>query len=204
VIGMQTPVPYFEAVCQRVLDAYLIRHGFVRSDMATPTVVRYVRHGVYLDVSYWIEDAPQFVPMIGIGLLQTAPGDDRLIADGIGLWYAVKMQDNQKVYPQWRFSNQRQMETALVHLRDDIIEQYARVLWENPERLQHLVQTWHSGVEDANGTEGERRQSRRAESAFEAGDYVRALRIYEEMSANLLSPIDRKRMEIARKRSSIG
>ena len=119
---MQRPVPYFEAVCQRVLDAYLIRHGFVRSAMATPTVVRYVRNGVYLDVSYWIEDAPQFVPMIGIGLLQTTSGDGRLIADGIGLWYAVKMQDNQKVYPQLHFSNRRQMETALVRLRDDIIE----------------------------------------------------------------------------------
>ena len=75
--------------------------------------------------------------MVSIGLSDEAhlySGFDR-----IGLWYAVPEGSALRDYETWRYSNADELKQVLTRIRDEVVDVYARPLWDNAEKLAELI-----------------------------------------------------------------
>ena len=191
---------YFEPIAREVFDDYLRRHGFGNGEANEVGCLTWHRGEVFLRVHYYVEDAPNYSPMVTIGLTRTSsliPAFDR-----IGLWYAIPPGAEVRDYGAWTFSNADQFRQVLSRIRDEVVEVYARPLWEDPDRLLTLIDNRYAEVKAERTTEIVNQNKQEAERAFRAHDYEKAARLYGLMKDSDLTMAERKRHEIARKHSS--
>ncbi len=191
-------VPYFQAVCYQVLNAYLRLFGFEpmsvkQNGIENTTTAAYSNDKIILDFSYWPEDFPNYCVMIGLGFLE---GRRYLVDSGIGLWYAIPPEKQES----WRFKTEKELNAILCHVRDEVLPTHAEALWKDPQLLRQLITRFHSERDAKNESEEVERKRRQAEAAFKSGDFSEAIRIYSEFSPVDLTATDQKRIEIARKK----
>ena len=128
---------YFEQVARDVFDQYLGQHDFDSGEANDAGCLTYRRRQVFLEVHYMIEDSPKYSPMVTIGLADMA---HRLTFDRIGLWYAMPEGSALRLYEDWRYSNAGELKSVLTRIRDEVVNVYARPLWENPKKLAELIE----------------------------------------------------------------
>jgi hypothetical protein len=129
---------YFEQVARDVFDHYLRSSGFGNGEADEAGCLTWHRREVFLRVHYYVEDSPNYSPMVTIGLTRTS----RLVPafDRIGLWYAIPPDVEVRDYGTWTFSNADEFRQVLTRIRDEVVDVYARSLWENQKKLEALIE----------------------------------------------------------------
>ena len=189
---------YFEPISRKVFDDYLKGHGFGHGQADQTGSLTYRRERTFLQIHYYVEDSPNYSPMVTLGRVRNAWL--RPVFDRIGLWYAIPSDDAEaRDYELWRFSDAEQLEAALTRIRREVIEVYARPLWEHPQQLSALIRTRHGEVEAERQTDMVKSKKAEAERAFRAADYRLAATLYGELGESSLSELERKRYELSRK-----
>jgi hypothetical protein len=191
---------YFEPVAREVVDHYLRAHGFGEGEADEAGYLTYRRGKVFLQFHYYVEDSPNFSPMVSIGLTRSDPLVPAF--DRIGLWYAVPLDVEVRNYETWTFSSADDLRQVLTRVRDEVLDVYGRSLWENPDVLLTLIDNRFEEVKAERTSEIVNRNKQEAERAFRAHDYEKAARLYGLMKDSDLSQAERKRHEIAKKHSS--
>jgi hypothetical protein len=133
---MELRADYFEQVAREVFDQYLGQYGFGRGEADEAGCLTYRRRKVFLHLNYFVEDSPKYSPMVNIGLADRA---HYLTLDRIGLWYAIPEGSELRFYEDWRYSNADELKSVLTRIRDEVVDVYARPLWENAEKLAELI-----------------------------------------------------------------
>ena len=197
-------VDYFEPIAREVFDAYMQDHGFSRGKANEIGGLTFRRGGRFMEVDYYVEESPRFSPYVSIGLLRwftLRAGFDR-----IGLWYAIPEGRKERDYGLWLYSNAEELREVLIRIRDEVVEVYARPLWENPKRLSALVEQRFREAKAERDREIENEMLRRtreeAERAFRSHDYSKAATLYGQIGGPNLSPVERKRLELSKKSAS--
>jgi hypothetical protein len=188
---------YFEPVCRSVFDAYLKRHRFGPGRADEAGCLAYRRGRCVLEIHYYVEESPNFSPMVTIGLVPKFALRPRLGA--IGLWYAVPEGAEAHDYGSWRFSNADELRVAMSRVRDEVVEVYARPLWEQSKTLAALIVKRMAEVDAERNAEILRRKKSEAEAAFVSRDYGKAAALYGRMRESELSALERKRFAYAKK-----
>lgn len=195
---------YFEPVCREVFDEYMRSHGFGRGKADKGGGLTYRRGGRFLELDYYVEDIPNYSPHVNIGLLRWATlrsGFDR-----IGLWYAIPEDRKERDYGLWRYSNAEELKQVVARIRDEVVDVYARPLWENPKELAAWIVQNSKDVKAQRRQEIEdemlRRAKEEAQRAFRSGDYRKAAALYSQMDDLRMSPVEKKRLELSKKYTS--
>jgi len=134
---LELRVDYFEQVARDVFDHYMRQHGFGSGEADDAGYLTYSRDRVFLQLHYYVEDRPRYSPMVSVGLSDAAHlylGFDR-----IGLWYAIPKGNELKDYETWRYSNADELKQVLTRIRDEVVDVYARPLWEDSKKLAELI-----------------------------------------------------------------
>ena len=142
---------YFEQVGRDVFEHYLRQHGFWKGEIDKAGYLTYRRGDVFLQLHYYVEDRPKYSPMVSIGLsdeIHLYSGFDR-----VGLWYAVPQGSQLRDYETWRYSNADELKRVLSRIRDEVVDVYARPLWDSPDKLERLIEQRYEEVK------AERRES---------------------------------------------
>lgn len=196
-------VDYFEPVSREVFDDYMQGHGFARGDADEAGGLTFRRGDRFLELDYYLEDRPNFSPQVRIGLVRRALpfGFNR-----ISVWSAIPEDRKERDYELWRYSNAEELKRVLTRIRDEVVDVYARPLWENPKELAALIVQNSSDAkaerEREIQTEMLRRKREEAERAFQSHDYSKAAELYAQIGAPKLSPVERKRYELSKKHAS--
>jgi hypothetical protein len=191
---------YFEPVAREVFDHYLRQHGFGNGEADETGSLTYHRGEVTLQVYYWVEDFPDYSPMVSLGVDLKSPLV--LASDAIGLWYAVPPNAEERNYETWHFSNAEEMRSVFTRIRDEVVEVYARPLWDDPDRLASLIDRRAEEYDAERSAEVVKRNKQDAERAFRAQDYEKAAKLYASINETDLSLAERKRHEIAKRHLS--
>ena len=191
---------YFERVAGDVFDQYLRQHGFGYGEADETGCLTYHRREVFLRVYYYVEDRPKYSPMVSIGLDLKSPLAPAF--DQIGLWYAVPPSAEERNYETWTFSDADELKNVLSRIRDEVVDVYARPLWENPDRLASLIDRRHAEYKAERSTAVVNRNKQEADRAFRAQDYEKAAKLYGLINEADLSMAERKRHEIAKRHTS--
>jgi hypothetical protein len=203
---LKLAVDYFEPVAREVFDNYMQSHRFSRGKANEIGGLTFRRGGRFVEVDYSVEESPRFCPQVRIGLLRWST----LLSgfDHFGLWYAIPEDRNERDYELWRYSNAEELRKALTRIRDEVVEVYARPLWENPKQLLALIEQHAREATAARKLEIENEMLRRtreeADRAFHSRDYSKAATLYGQIGLPKLSPVERKRLELSKKYASEG
>lgn len=191
---------YFEPVARDVFDDYLRSFGFGNGEADEVGCLTWHGREVFLRVHYYVEDTPNYSPMVTLGITRTSP----LIPafNTIGLWYAIPVDAEVRDYATWTYTNADELKQVLTRIRDEVVDVYARPLWDDPDRLAALIDTRFAEVKAERATEIVNQKKQEAERAFRAHDYEKAARLYGLMKDSDLTMAERKRHEIAKKHSS--
>jgi hypothetical protein len=191
---------YFERVVREVFDEYMHGHGFACDEAHTGGII-YRRGNRFLELSYYLEDCPKFSPNIKVGLTGAAASCSGI--DRIGLWQAIPANRAERDYELWRYSNAAELNKVFTRVRDEVVDVYARPLWENPNELAELLEQSFRKMkaerDDEIQREMLRRQREQAERAFRAREYRKAASLYGQIGDSNLSPVERKRYALSKK-----
>ena len=189
---------YFDPVSRCVFDAYLKRHGFGAGRADEAGCLAYRRGRCVLEIHYYVEERPSYSPMVTIGLVPKFSLRPPLGA--IGLWYAVPEGVEAHEYAAWRFSSADALRAAMTRIRDEVVEVYARPLWEESKTLAALIDRRMAEVKSERNADILRRKKSEAEEAFLSRDYGKAAALYGRMRESELSALERKRYAYSKKR----
>lgn len=145
-------VDYFERIGREVFDEYMKRRGFGRGEADDIGGLTYHRGNQFATIDYSVEDRPTYSPHVEIGFTRTRSrrlrsyarwlvgGSARPISlDRLPLWYAIPSDSQHRDYERWRYSSEAELRQALARLRDEVVEVYARPLWEDPQELHNWI-----------------------------------------------------------------
>jgi hypothetical protein len=191
---------YFEPVARDVFDQYLRQHGFGKGEADETGCLTYHRSEVVLRVYYWVEDSPNYSPMVSVGLDLKSPLAPAV--EQIGVWYAVPANVEERNYETWTFSNADELKAVLGRIRVEVVDVYARPLWEDPDRLAVLIDRRNEEYKAERSSAIADRNKQDAERAFRAQDYEKAAKLYGSINHADLSLAERKRHEIAKRHIS--
>lgn len=191
---------FFEPVAREVFDDYMQRHGFGKGEADEVGCLTYHGREVFVRVHYYVEDTPNYSPMVTIGITRNSPLMPAF--NTIGLWYAIPPDVSARDYPTWTYSNADELKQVLTRIRDEVVDVYAPPLWNDPDRLAALIDARYEEVKAERAAEIVNRNKEEAERAFKAHDYEKAARLYGLMKDSDLSHAERKRHEIAKRHSS--
>lgn len=185
---------YFEETSKKVLDKFFLKYGFKLLEFNESKII-YNKADIFLEIYYFPEDIPNYSLMIGIGFIKRNNGS--IGYDSVGLWYALP--ENGFDYKDWKFSAQEELERNLTQICNNILEKYAKPLWENPVMLRSLIDAQLS-VSGADGDEQLRiSKLLKAKQAFKTGHYKVAVKIFEEVGVNNLSTVELQMYNIGKK-----
>jgi hypothetical protein len=199
-------IPFFERVCRDLFDDYMRQAGFTETDSDEIGQVAYFRRStalgapwIFVSFEYWPEDAPDYSPMVTVGFADRPVMGPALTLTSIGLWYAIPEEAAAREYWSWPIRTVGQATENLLKIRE-VVDTYARPLWEDPARLAAHVAKLEEESALQEAEEARERiaaKKRRAGRAFWDRNYREVLRLYEEIKEADLSEIDRKRIKIA-------
>jgi len=135
--------PFFARACRRVLGCYLEGNGFAEKRLNEVKGLVFSRFGVFLEVSYELETAPNYAISMVVGL-----GDKKYDQGGhpccIPYWYLIPRGRPEHRGKSIRFKTEVELETLLVHFRDEFLEPYAKPLWLDVDRLEKAISNFRA------------------------------------------------------------
>lgn len=193
---------YFENACRSLLDDVMLHNGFqglAGEDHGVGVV--YVRDDRFFEISYYLEDSPDYVPMTSVGLRVERPCGGCAF-DGIGLWKLLPKDHPGMRSPIKRFRSEPELRAVVERLRDELIVPFALPLLDHPSRLPELLASQHAERMDRFKKESEDQWIAEARAAYARCDFDAALRFYARVRPDRLLRSDLGRIEISRTRLS--
>jgi hypothetical protein len=196
--GTLVKATYFEQVCHEVFDDFLHEEGFIIKGINEAGGVIYVKDSIFIEITYYPEDAPDYSPMVGIGIFkENRKGQS--IMNGVSLWTAILEAKPMWNYNLCHFTNKDGLHKCLVRLRDELLLEYRELLWNNPNRLKKLIEKEEQEMRLLEAKELDEELRQEAEDAFRSANYEKAISLYTKVDVSKLSPSDLKRLQIAKK-----
>jgi len=169
-----------------MLDSALYYYGFelLRVD---ETEVVYNKSNIFLKISYWPEDSPNFILMFGIGFIKHE--GDSITYDEIGLW-RVLPEDKERLM--FQFSLKEELEMCIYRFLNEILEQYAKPLWDNPIKLKDMIKTYND-IRISDTEERIREMNRiKARQAYKSKEYEKAIELFDLVDEKYLNVVEKK------------
>lgn len=185
---------YFEETSKKILDKFFLKYGFKLLESNELKVI-YNKEDIFVEIYYYPEDIPNYVLMIGIGFIKSSNGSKDY--DCVGLWYALPQ--NSYDFKDWKFSTQQGLKRNLSHIRKNILEKYAKPLWENPAKLRCLIDAQLNETKSGALEQMRIQNILKAKQAFKAGQYSEAVRIFEQVGVNNLSTVELQMYNIGKR-----
>ena len=131
---------FFYAVCLRVLGPYFASLGFIGEKTKINGVV-FKRNGLFIEVGYLPESAPNYSPslIVGIGDYKY---DDTGKTTGVPAWSILTDNDEARRYSFWKFGDEAELASVLTKLKIEVIEQHIRPLWEDKVKLEDAIENF--------------------------------------------------------------
>lgn len=178
------------------MDGFFRKQGFYLDEADEDKVV-YYKDNIFIEFYYYPEDAPNYSLIIGIGLVKNDKGLTGY--ESIGLWNFIHQQGDLINYKDRRFSNQEELERNLIRIRNEIIPKYAKLLWENPNKLKSMIDEQVNRNNSEYEKQIRNQKLRQAKKAFKSGLYDEAIKIFKEIGISNLSAVELKMYRIAMK-----
>lgn len=178
------------------MDGFFRKQGFYLDEADEDKVV-YYKDNIFIEFYYYPEDAPNYSLIIGIGLVKNDKGLTGY--ESIGLWNLIHQQGDLINYKDRRFSNQEELERNLIRIRNEIIPKYAKLLWENPNKLKSMIDEQVNRNNSEYEKQIRNQKLRQAKKAFKSGLYDEAIKIFKEIGISNLSAVELKMYRIAMK-----
>jgi hypothetical protein len=193
---------YFNEVVRGVFDEYFAARG-ARLVASRRDKVRYESQKWFAQAIYLPEDGPRYCPRVEIGVLKELFVDPR--RNELDVFHTVPEDNDLRRYIfEWRYTNRGQAEEAFVRVRDEIMTVFADAFLNDVSRLHILLEKFAEELDrqwrDEFRSHHDSISRIAANAAFRAGDYETAARHFAEIPTDSLTPSERKKLEIARKR----
>lgn len=201
-IDEKSAIPYFRNTVRAVLGGYLASRGFAEFAPSRPEEMVFDRSRCRLRFTYLPEEPPPRGLMVIISVKRGLLAAFR--REGVALWYATPAGSMARDYLACAFDNAEQLRAVLLGFRDKILEPYGRPLWENPIEISRLARRQAGELKAEQRRRMFDQQLEDAGRLFATGDHAKASQLYARVPCDQLSAVDRKRMEIASKRSAAG
>lgn len=197
---MELRVQYFDRICIEVLGEFLGEHDFEIEDESELGVTWY-RDDCFLELLYYPEDAPNFSPMVSVGLSKYR-ADGMRVRDGLGLWKVIPDEHPGRNYSTWCFSNEVELRSVIERIRDNLIEPFVLPLILNKSRLSGLLDIQRREVEEEHAKAVQSQLLSDARASYSSGEFEAALGLFSRLDPGAMLGSDIKKMEIARKRTT--
>lgn len=129
---------YFNETCIDCLAEPLAAEGFevVRTEAYGAVVFK--RLGVFMHFGYELESAPNYSPTVDIGFRDQKYGED-LQPVGVPMWFVIGEYEPVVNYSNWTFSTEDQLRQVLIRIKAEVLDPYAKPLWQHPETLEREI-----------------------------------------------------------------
>jgi hypothetical protein len=133
---------FFNVVCLRVLGPYFADQGFSWQETKINGIF-FKKSNLFVEISYIPETYPNYSPsmIVGIG---TSKYDDLGNTTGIPIWSLIPETEEARKYSFWKFSNEHELANELKRIKLEILEKYARPLWEDKSKLAYAIKNFNS------------------------------------------------------------
>ncbi|GEM_PF-2044270 len=194
---------YFVSTVRDVFDEYFAERGAFPMAHCGASMMRYEAPEWFAEVIYLPSDGPRYSPRVELGVIPEPFVDPR--RNRIDVLHTTPIDSDLQTYNlTWRYTNSHEARHAFVRVRDEIMMLYTdpflndvsqlRILLE--KRSLELDRQWKDEIQQHN--DGIAKEA--ADAAFRAGEYASVVQILKVISPDSLSPVDRKRLDAARKR----
>lgn len=129
---------YFEDTCISELSPSLGAEGFVVGRVDWHGAVLFKRFDVFVEVGYEIGTAPNYSPTVVVGFGNNRYDEDGRSA-GVPLWFVIPEDEHSAPYSLWTFSSASQLREVLGRIRAEVVDRFARPLWERTEVLEETL-----------------------------------------------------------------
>lgn len=133
---------YFYRVCIDILGGYFTVYNFTPKKDKIGGVI-FNNDGIFVEISYDPEAYPAYTLSIVMGFGEGAY-DDWGRFTGLPLWSIVPPDNKVADYPMWNFKDEKDLTDLLNKVRDEVLEQFGRPLWENKSNLEFEVEKFKS------------------------------------------------------------
>lgn len=194
----QLAIPYFKDICLKVFNDYLYSKGYVKKIVDDKTYyVTFINGDKCIRFSYYLEDSPNFSPLVSVGFVEEE--NDLLKFDVVSLWYFIPNNKKIKKYGEWTFLKAHDLEQIFIKIRDTIVDVYVLQLIKDPIKIRNLINLQQKEIMLNYNQEVHSQKLIKAHDAFIVKKYKNAIEIYSGIGLNNLTPIEKKRLEIAKK-----
>ena len=176
-------VPYFIETSKKILDGFFQKYGFCFDETNEDKIV-YYKDNIFIEFYYYPEDAPNYSLIIGIGFIKNDKGLTGY--EGVGLWNVIHQQGDLINYKDRMFSSREELERNLIRIRNEIIPKYAKLLWENPNKLKNVIDEQLNRNNSKYRKQNRTQKLRQAKKAFRSGLYKEAVKIFKEIGISNL------------------
>lgn len=223
-----TPSTYFVRTARRVFDDYLAQLGasfvyegtativlrgarteaprdYVLGDRNSRTIVRYEHPTWCIEVLYLPTDGPRYAPRVEIGPIPETQLDPR--RNRVEVLHTIPEDNDLRRYVfMWEYQSEEELEASLIKVRDLVVEPFSVPFLKDSAQLIALVEERAKKVDNEWRTQilchNESIYRRLANEAFRRKDYEEVVRNFTKIGGQRLSPVEVKKLELARKRIS--
>ena len=187
---------YFEETCIDILDGPMASMGY-EYYRSWATRIIYRKGDLFVRFSHWVEDCPNYVVMIGVGIIEGIDGEES--REGLGLGYIMPEDYD---FNKWCFVDEESLEAALYTIASEILVQYVKPILEDRERLSRLIdeQAAELRTYDEKFITPEYEKARKA---YKEKQYRKALEIYSRIELGELSDLDKKIFNYCHKKVTV-
>jgi len=196
---------FFIDVATAVFDDFFQKYGAQREPMTDPTAVRYSTDAWFAEVLYLPSDGPNYSPRVEIGCCPGIFDDPR--RNRVDVMHTAAQNSEEYDYNlRWRYQTREALNSALIAVRDRILNVYSLPYLQDTNRLRTLLEQRHNVVEAAWTTEIDEHNDSifrtDAEVAFRHKDYEKVIQCYGNIPPERRTKIDDSKLEIARNRAT--
>jgi hypothetical protein len=192
---------YFIPTVRRAFEPLLAGLGFLYvGDFARVTAYWASDDERFLSVGYMPETLPCYEMLLGIGRSALGSFDPPAAADTIGIWRLLPP-DEVGTIANWRFDSREALTRELTRAWNEAMVPYVIPVLDEPGSLDRLVNEYRDELTPDDDRRMENRLLHYARGEFNAGRFSKAVSAYDEVADEYLTNADRKRIQIARRRS---
>lgn len=134
---------YFYTICLNVLSAYFSNYGFLPVKNKVGGVT-FRNDDIFIEISYDPETYPTYSLTVVVGIGVEAY-DEWGRFTGIPIWSIISEDDAGNDLLMQTFSNESELSDLLAKIQVSILDNYAKPLWENRNKLEKKIKKFSVG-----------------------------------------------------------
>lgn len=132
----QIGVEYFSRVARKVFSSWLATVGMHEREVTPRGGLRFHRRNVFLDITYYPEDCPDYSAMVNLGVTDADGASQAEVS--FGLWLVIPEDVIERRYSLWTFSSEEEALVVMKRVRDRVVKQYLPPLLDDEKRIREL------------------------------------------------------------------